>query len=60
MSKIKLGNSKTKQLEHKLTFGKVKVILTEEEINELNDVFTKYVEEHGVSFGFVHYLLEGK
>lgn len=59
MTKIKMGNSKSKRLEHKLTFDKVKIIMTEEESKKLNDEFIKYVEQHGVYFGFVSHLLEG-
>lgn len=48
----------TKPFEHKLKCGKVEAILTQEEYDELFDRFQEYIDENGVSFGFVSELLK--
>ena len=58
-TKVKMRNEKTKQFEHKLTFDKIKIIMTEEEHVKLNEAHQKYIETHGVTFGFVRWLLGG-
>lgn len=58
-NKVKIGSGKTKQFDHKLTFDKIKIIMTEEESLKLNEAYNKYIDTHGVTFGFVRWILEG-
>ena len=50
----------TKRVEHKLKIDRTEIILTDEEYNLIMSEFDNYVEESGVSFGFVKYILERK
>ena len=50
----------TQRIENVLKFGKVQVIMTDEEFEELNEKFDNYVDENGVSFGFVRWLINGR
>ncbi len=49
----------TQRIENVLKFGKVQVVMTDDEFDELNEKFDEYVDENGVSFGFVRWLLNG-
>ncbi len=50
---------KTAVLEYKLKCGKIEIVLTAEEYETLFEAYTSYVNENGVSFGFVGGLLNG-
>ena len=50
----------TQRIENVLKFGKVQVVMTDDEFEELNQKFDDYVDENGVSFGFVRWLLNGR
>lgn len=52
------GNGETTAFEHKMKCGKVEVVLTEDEYQALLQRYNDYVEENGVSFGFVWELLK--
>ena len=54
------GLENTAVHEYKLSFGNKTVIMTEDEYNSLLQRFEDYVDENGVSFGFVRWLLSGK
>lgn len=41
----------------KLTFGIRKIIITDEELERLEAKYKEYINEMGVDFGFVSYLL---
>lgn len=41
----------------KLSFGKRKIVLSEEELEKLETEYHKYADMFGVELGFVHYLL---
>lgn len=41
------------KFEHTLSIDKIKVVLTEEEYNMIMDKYNAYVDDNGVSFGFV-------
>lgn len=43
--------------ENKLLFGKTKVIITEDELEMLENKYTEYIELRKVSYGFVRWLL---
>lgn len=47
----------TQRIENVLKFGKVQVVMTDDEFEKLNEKFNDYVDENGVSFGFVRWLL---
>lgn len=51
-------NGDTTTFEHKLKCGKIEVVLTDDEYKALLDKYNEYVEENGVSFGFVWELLK--
>lgn len=51
-------NGEPARFEHQLKCGKVKVILTEEEYEGFLERFNEYVDENGVSFGFIAELLK--
>lgn len=48
----------TKSFEYELKCGSIKIILTEDEYKALYERYQKYVDENGVSFGFVSELLK--
>lgn len=47
----------TMRFEHKLKIDRQEIVMTEEEYKKLIDKFNKYVNENGVSFGFVNFLV---
>ena len=49
----------TTQFEHKLKCGQIETILTDDEYESFLEVYKKYVEENGVSFGFIRSVLNG-
>ena len=51
------GMERTAAHEYKMTFGNKTVIMTEEEYEDLLQKFDEYIDEYGVSFGFVRWLL---
>lgn len=51
------GNEPVTSVERKLSFSNKKLIITEEEEEMLIDVFEEYIEEKGVPFGFVRWLI---
>lgn len=42
---------------NKLSFGKQKILLSNEELLNLEKVYKHYVEKFGVEIGFINYLL---
>lgn len=42
-----------------LSFGKRKVLLTEDELNALEDKYKEYVATYGMEYGFINFLLNG-
>lgn len=50
------GKSSTLKLS-KLSFGKQKILLSNEELINLEKVYKHYVEKFGVEIGFINYLL---
>lgn len=42
---------------NKLVFGKQKIILSNEELANLEEVYKHYVDMFGVEIGFINYLL---
>lgn len=48
------GNTKIK---NKLKFGKRQLVLTDEEMDMLNEKFEEYIDLKGVSFGFIRWLI---
>lgn len=53
------GLEKTESFEHKLKIDNKIIILTEEEYTKLMSLYDAYIEENGVSFGFIKSLLGG-
>lgn len=53
------GYADTTRFEHKLKIDRQEIVMTEEEYKKIIDLFNKYVNENGVSFGFVNYLVGG-
>lgn len=53
------GYAETTRFEHKLKIDRQEIVITEEEYKKIIDLFNKYVNENGVSFGFVNYLVGG-
>ena len=51
-------NGDTKPFEYKLKCGKIEAVLTEDEYEMLFERFSQYVENNGVSFGFVTELMK--
>ena len=54
------GYAETTRFEHKLKIDRQEIIMTDEEYKKIIDIFNKYVNENGVSFGFVEYLVGGR
>jgi hypothetical protein len=52
-----LGPQQKKRLLSRLTFGRFKVLLTDSEMRDLSAACTRYLDEHGTTFGFAGYLL---
>lgn len=42
---------------NKLSFGKQKIIISNEELEKLEKIYHKYVDVFGVDIGFINYLL---
>ena len=55
----KQENDISRESSLKLTFGKRKVIITEEELQLLENKYLEYVDKFGVDFGFINNLLGG-
>ncbi|MGL6113662.1 MAG: ParB/Srx family N-terminal domain-containing protein [Cetobacterium sp.] len=55
----KQQNEISRETSLKLTFGTRKVIITDEELERLEIKYKEYINEMGVDFGFVSYLLGG-
>lgn len=55
----KQENDISRESSLKLTFGKRKVIITEEELQLLENKYLEYIEKFGVDFGFINNLLGG-
>lgn len=53
----KQQNEISRETSLKLTFGTRKVIITDEELERLETKYKEYINEMGVDFGFVSYLL---
>lgn len=53
----KQQNEISRETSLKLTFGTRKVIITDEELERLEAKYKEYINEMGVDFGFVSYLL---
>ena len=53
----KQQNEISRETSLKLTFGTRKVIITDEELERLETRYKEYINEMGVDFGFVSYLL---
>ncbi|WP_281700115.1 ParB/Srx family N-terminal domain-containing protein [Cetobacterium somerae] len=53
----KQQNEISRETSLKLTFGTRKVIITDEELEKLEAKYKEYINEMGVDFGFVSYLL---
>lgn len=53
------GYADTTRFEHKLKIDRQEIVMTDEEYKKIIDLFNKYVNENGVSFGFVNYLVGG-
>lgn len=53
------GYAETTRFEHKLKIDRQEIVITEEEYKKIIELFNKYVNENGVSFGFVNYLVGG-
>lgn len=49
--------NKSNKMFNKLIFGKQKIILSNEELANLEEVYKHYVELFGVEIGFINYLL---
>lgn len=47
----------TKNKIKKFSFGNKKVIISDEELSELENIYKYYVETFGVEIGFINYLL---
>lgn len=41
----------------KLSFGKQKILLSDDEVTKLEEVYQHYVNTYGVEIGFITYLL---
>ena len=50
-------NSSMKQNEFVMKIGAIHIVMTEEEYAEFTKLYNEYIEENGVNFGFVRYLL---
>lgn len=48
---------KSNKILNKLVFGKQKIILSNEELANLEKVYKHYVDVFGVEIGFINYLL---
>lgn len=48
---------KSNKMINKLIFGKQKIILSKEELANLEKVYNHYVDMFGVEIGFINYLL---
>ena len=55
---LSIDNGKSSTAEQYLKFGKNKVAISDDELQQLNDCLDAYVNENGVSYGFAYYLLE--
>lgn len=42
----------------RLSFGKRKILLSDEEFEKLEALYNKYVSMYGVELGFIHYLIK--
>lgn len=51
------GHEKTEQYDHKLKIDNITLILTDEEVELFKDKLNKYVDENGVTFGFIKSVL---
>ena len=58
--KIDQENLGERENVNKLKFGTRSIILSEEELDQLNRVYDDYVEKNGLDIGFAFYLCEGK
>ena len=52
------GNENTTTFEYKLKCGKIDIVLTEDEYTALFDRYQSYLNENGVSFGFITEILK--
>jgi len=57
MLEIDNVKSQMKSHEYVLKLGAINIVLTEEEYDMFSTVYNEYVEENGVNFGFMRYLL---
>lgn len=48
---------KSKKIVNKLKFGKQQILLSKEELKNLEELYKHYVDSFGVEIGFVNYLL---
>lgn len=53
----KQQNEISREVSLKLTFGKRKVIMTDDELQQLEEKYKEYIDLMGVDFGFVSHLL---
>ena len=51
------GIGGTERFKHILSFGKIKVIMTEDEHRKLDDRYAEYIEQNQMPIGFVYFLL---
>ena len=51
------GHEKTERYDHKLKIDNITLILTDEEAELFKDKLNKYVDENGVTFGFIKRVL---
>lgn len=41
----------------RLSFGKRKILLSDEEFEKLEALYSKYIDVYGVELGFIHYII---
>lgn len=54
-----LGNGDVAPIEHSLSIDKTKIVLTEDEYKQIMQRLDSYIDDNGVSFGFVGWMLNG-